>query len=73
MEYLMNILFFVALFAGFPALIIFAVFRFGKWDKSWKIGISVVVAIIWVAAILMSMSQEAQLAAEGMRAAFSVL
>jgi len=61
----------IALLIAFPPLGIFIMYRFSEWDSNWKLGLSVVFMIIWIASIFMSINQEAQLAATGMRGCIS--
>ena len=51
----------------FPPLGILIMYRCSEWDSNWKLGLSVVFMILWIGAVLMSISQEAQLAAQTMR------
>ena len=51
----------------FPPLGILIMYRCSEWDSNWKLGLSVVFMILWIGAVLMSISQEAQFAAQTMR------
>ncbi len=51
----------------FPPLGILIMYCCSEWDSNWKLGLSVVFMILWIGSILMSISQEYQLAAQTMR------
>lgn len=68
-NFLSNPVIIVLLLFVFPPLGILIMYRCSEWDGNWKLGLSVVFMIIWIASIVMSISQEAQLAAQAMRSA----
>ncbi len=64
---LSNPLLIILLLLVFPPVGIFVMFKWGTWDTNWKTGLAIVFSIIWIVSIVMSINQEAQLAAQGMR------
>lgn len=61
----------VLLLMIFPPLGIFVMFKFTDWNNNWKKAIAVIAIVIWIAAIITTMNEEVQLAAQGMRAVSS--
>lgn len=64
---LSNPLLIILLLVVFAPVGIFVMYKWGTWDTNWKTGLAIVFSIIWIASIVMSISQEAQLAAQAMR------